>query len=212
MIINPIGSGLYFLFGFSLYTNPPLIRFVKKQWPYYLFIAFLVFSMYVAFDIRGVKDITEIIYQDEVKGIQVQNLTISALSRYGLEIIGTVLFAIGFIGLAEAKFGSYHPLSRFISDGSYWMYLIHLPIVALTTFVLFDWAFFPEVKFVLSIAFTTGVCLITYRYIVRSSFIGVFLNGKRNRRSYRERLCSQCGMCSGDSERFCIHCGISMPC
>ena len=211
LIINPIGSGLYFLFGFSLYTNPSLIRFVKKQWPYYLFIAFLVFSIYVGFDIRGVKDVTEIIYQGEVKGIQVQNLTISALSRYGLEIIGTVLFAIGFIGLSEAKFGSYHPLSRFISDGSYWMYLIHLPIVALTTFVLFNWSFFPEVKFVLSIAFTTGVCLITYRYFVRSSFIGVFLNGKRNKRSYCERLCSQCGISSGDSERFCIHCGISMP-
>ena len=32
LMINPIGSGLYFLFGFSLYSNPPLLCFVKKEW------------------------------------------------------------------------------------------------------------------------------------------------------------------------------------
>ena len=173
-------------------------------------IAFLVFSTYVTLDIKGVKDVTEIIYQNEVKGIQLQNLNILVLSRYALEIIGTVLFSIGFIGLAEAKFGSYNPFSRFISDGSYWMYLIHLPIVAFTTFFLFDWPLLPEIKFILSIAFTTVICLITYRSFVRSSFIGMFLNGKRLPSSYHKNICPQCGMDTGDSERFCIHCGIKM--
>ena len=210
LMINPIGSGLYFLFGVSLYSNPSLFCFVKKEWKYYLLIAFLVFSTYVALDIKGVKDVTEIIYQNEVKGIQLQNLNILVLSRYALEIIGTVLFSIGFIGLAEAKFGSYNPFSRFISDGSYWMYLIHLPIVAFTTFFLFDWPLLPEIKFILSIAFTTVICLITYRYFVRSSFIGMFLNGKRLPSSYHKNICPQCGMDTGDSERFCIHCGIKM--
>jgi len=211
LVINPIGSGLYFLFGFSLYSNPSLFCFVKKKWKYYLLIAGLVFSAYVALDIKGVKDVTEVIYQNEVKENQVQRLNILVLSRYGLKIIGTVLFSIGFIGLAEAKFGSYNPLSRFISDGSYWMYLIHLPIVAFTTFFLFEWPFFPEVKFVLSIAFTTGICLITYRYFVRPSFIGIFLNGKRFPSSYHKNICLQCGVNSGDSEQFCIYCGIKMP-
>ena len=32
LIINPLGSGLYFLFGFSLYKNPSLFSFVKKEW------------------------------------------------------------------------------------------------------------------------------------------------------------------------------------
>ena len=210
LIINPIGSGLYFLFGFSLYSNPSLICFVKKEWKYYLLIAVLVFSAYVGLDIKGVKDVTEVIYQNEVKGSQVQQLNILVLSRYGLEIIGTVLFSIGFIGLAEAKFGSYNPLSRFISDGSYWMYLIHLPIVAFTTFFLFNWSFFPEIKFVLSITFTTAICLITYRYFVRSSFIGMFLNGKRLPSSYQENICPECGTNSRESELFCIHCGIRM--
>ena len=210
LIINPIGSGLYFLFGFSLYSNPSLICFVKKEWKYYLLIAVLVFSAYVGLDIKGVKDVTEVIYQNEVKGSQVQQLNILVLSRYGLEIIGTVLFSIGFIGLAEAKFGSYNSLSRFISDGSYWMYLIHLPIVAFTTFFLFNWSFFPEIKFVLSITFTTAICLITYRYFVRSSFIGMFLNGKRLPSSYQENICPQCGTNSRESELFCIHCGIRM--
>ena len=210
LIINPVGSGLYFLFGFSLYNNTSLFSFVKKEWKYYLLAAVLVFSIYIVLDIKGVKDITKAIYQNEIRGSQVQDVNLLVLVRYGLEIIGTVLFSMGFIGLAEAKFGSYNPWSRFISDGSYWMYLIHLPIVAFTTFFLFGWPLFPEIKFVLAIAFTTGLCLITYRYFVRSSFIGMFLNGKRHSGSNRENVCSQCAMSSRDSQRFCIHCGFKI--
>ena len=211
LLINPLGSGLYFLFGFSLYKNPSLFSFVKKEWKYYILIAILVFSLYIALDMKGVKNITEVIYQTEIGEKQTRNVGLFVLARYSMEIIGAVLFSIGFIGLSEDKFGSYNPFSRFISDGSYWMYLIHLPIVAFTTFFMFDWPIFPEIKFVIATSLTTGVCLVTYRYFVRSTFIGVFLNGKRHGGSNLGKMCLSCGMSFLNPERFCTGCGKELP-
>ena len=156
---------------------------------------------------KGVKNITEVIYQTEIGEKQTRNVGLFVLARYSMEIIGAVLFSIGFIGLAEDRFGSYNPFSRFISDGSYWMYLIHLPIVAFTTFFMFDWPIFPEIKFVIATSLTTGVCLVTYRYFVRSTFIGVFLNGKRHGGSNLGKMCLSCGMSFLNPERFCTGCG-----
>ena len=87
-----------------------------------------------------------------------------------------------FIGLSENRFGSYNARLRFISDGAYWMYLIHLPIVTLTTFLMFDLHIPIEIKFLIAIAVTSIICLGTYKYLVRSTLIGVLLNGQRKSR------------------------------
>jgi hypothetical protein len=207
LIINPLGSGLYFLFGFSLYKNPSLLSFIKKEWKYYLLIATLIFSLYIGLDMRVAKDITEVIYQTRIGENQTPDVSLFVLTRYSMEIIGAVLFSIGFIGLAEDKFGSYNRFFRFISDGSYWMYLIHLPVVAFTTFFMFGWPIYPEIKFVIATSFTAGVCLVTYRYFVRATFIGLFLNGKRHRGSNFGNVCPGCGMSFRKLERFCTGCG-----
>jgi len=96
-----------------------------------------------------------------------------------ITIICGVLFSYAFIGLAEKGFGAYNPRLRFISDGAYWMYLIHLPIVTLITFFMFNLHIPIEIKFLIAIVMTSILCLGTYKYFVRSTPIGIFLNGRR---------------------------------
>ena len=59
------------------------------------------------------------------------------------------------------------------------MYLIHLPIVTLITFSMFNLDVSPFYKFATASLVTFIICLVTYKYLVRESFIGILLNGKR---------------------------------
>jgi ABC-type multidrug transport system ATPase subunit/peptidoglycan/LPS O-acetylase OafA/YrhL len=83
------------------------------------------------------------------------------------------------IGAALRFFAKESRVRRYLADASYWMYLAHLPIVfflaaALSTVPL-HWA----IKFPLIVGVTTAVLLASYRYLVRPTWIGEILNGRR---------------------------------
>ena len=96
-----------------------------------------------------------------------------------LKMSSAVLLSFSFIGLAEQKFSNLNPIVRFISDSSYWVYLILLLLVAFITFFMFKITIFAELKFLIAIILTSAICLITYKYFVRSTIIGILLNGKK---------------------------------
>ena len=70
-------------------------------------------------------------------------------------------------------------LRRYLADSSYWLYLGHLPIVfglqAALMKVPLHWA----IKFPLIVAITLAVLLASYHYLVRPTFIGALLNGRK---------------------------------
>ena len=181
LIFNPIASGLYFMVGFSLYGNPRLLYFLKVYWRYYLLAGFASFSSYMILESMNL-----------VTDIYSGNLANDKYLRTGLErvpvlsvflkTICAILISYAFIGLSERKFNSYSPKLRFISDGAYWMYLMHLPIATLITFFMFNLHLPIEIKFLIAIAVTSIICLGTYKYLVRSTLIGILLNGQRKSR------------------------------
>lgn len=71
---------------------------------------------------------------------------------------------------------------RYVADSSYWMYLIHLPIVLWLQVATAE----IELPWLLKLAFVAtasiGICLITYDLFVRSTFIGQLLNGRKRDR------------------------------
>jgi len=71
---------------------------------------------------------------------------------------------------------------RWLSDSAYWVYLVHLPIVALLLIAMRDWSVGPWVRFVAIVVITTAVTLASYQWGVRYSFIGKLLNGPRAKR------------------------------
>ena len=176
LILNPLASGIYFIFGYSLYKNSVLLNFMKSYWQYYLGTAIILFALYIIlgiFETNMPQDIYNQNAETDIKPSPIQWL------QYLLKIICAVLFSYAFIGLAEGKFNSYNSKVRFISNGSYWMYLIHLPIVSFITFAMIEWPMPAIYKFLLAILVTTSICIATYKYLVRSTFISIFLNGKR---------------------------------
>jgi peptidoglycan/LPS O-acetylase OafA/YrhL len=78
------------------------------------------------------------------------------------------------------RFGSRHSAKmRYVSDASYWVYLLHLPFTAFLPSLLMDWQIPASLKFLIVASISTLICFVTYHYFVRSTFIGKFLNGRK---------------------------------
>jgi len=104
-----------------------------------------------------------------------------------------VLLSLALVGSFQAGFRTPRRWVRWMADSSYWIYLMHLPVVAFLTFWLahldasgrlaavtgFEWG--PELKFSVAFVATSVVGMVSYRYLVRYTPLGTLLNGKRER-------------------------------
>jgi glucans biosynthesis protein C len=78
------------------------------------------------------------------------------------------------------RFASGHsPVRRYLADASYWIYIVHLPLVIVGQILVVNavWPWF--VKFGVVIGGVLAISLLTYELLVRHSFVGGWLNGRR---------------------------------
>lgn len=68
---------------------------------------------------------------------------------------------------------------RYAADSSYWLYLVHLPIVIWLQVAVANWPLHWTLKLTGISGVTLAVCLLSYDLFVRSTFIGFVLNGRR---------------------------------
>ena len=94
----------------------------------------------------------------------------------------------GLMGLFGALLPRERRGVRYLSDSSYWVYLIHLPLVVAAQMFVWDWDFYAGVKFLLICAAVTAVSLLSYQAFVRYTLIGTMLNGKKTRAAQSETL------------------------
>jgi peptidoglycan/LPS O-acetylase OafA/YrhL len=110
-------------------------------------------------------------------------------TRRLLANLGQVLYAwlmiFGLMGLAETVLGRERPWVRYVSDSSYWLYLVHLPLIIVGQVMLRDVDLPAIVKVTLLIVVPTAILLVTYQFLVRYTWIGRLLNGPRTPRGRR---------------------------
>ena len=157
---------LFFTFGALLHgrrtrSGAPLVDTVGRRWWMVLPGAFmvLVVGMEVTFT-RGAE--------------------LHALAS-GLQVAYAWLMIFGLMGLFRAMLSAEHRSVRYLSDSSYWMYLIHLTLVLALQAWVRTWDIPAMFKFLLIVATTCVALLITYQLLVRYTPIGTILNGKRAR-------------------------------
>ena len=69
--------------------------------------------------------------------------------------------------------------ARALSDASYWIYLVHLPLVAAAANVMRPFALPAALKFLTVTGSVFVITFLTYDLFVRNTFLGVLLNGRR---------------------------------
>jgi peptidoglycan/LPS O-acetylase OafA/YrhL len=87
--------------------------------------------------------------------------------------------SLGLIGLFARLCSRPSPVVSWLADASYWMYLVHVPLVMVAQMVVRPWAMPADLKFLVVMALVTPVLLVSYRYGVRFTAIGRLLNGPR---------------------------------
>jgi surface polysaccharide O-acyltransferase-like enzyme len=70
---------------------------------------------------------------------------------------------------------------RYLSDGSYWIYLVHLPIAYLLQVLLYPVGAGAAVKVLVVVGVTSALSVGSYQLLVRHTWIGRLLNGARKR-------------------------------
>jgi ABC-type multidrug transport system ATPase subunit len=88
-------------------------------------------------------------------------------------------WSLAILGAAARFLSGGHATIRYVSDASYWIYLVHLPVVAALQVAVGTLPLHWTVKFPLILIVGFAVLFASYRYLVRSTFIGQLLNGRK---------------------------------
>ncbi len=121
-------------------------------------------------------------------------LVATAIATVGPSLAASRAFQVAFswvailalLGLFRVVFSTSRPWVRWLSDASFWLYLMHLPLVAVFQGVVAPWPLPFYVKTVLIFLFTVIPLLVAYQYGVRYTPVGTLLNGKRTRTNKRK--------------------------
>ncbi len=104
------------------------------------------------------------------------NLRFLGLFCFGLLGWSVVL---GIWGFLASRVHAPSPALRYLSDASFWIYLIHIPFLAgsQTGFAAIGWP--AEIRYPLTIIVTLALSVASYAIFVRRTPIGTFLHGPR---------------------------------
>lgn len=83
---------------------------------------------------------------------------------------------------ARKYFAVANPVMRYLADASYWTYLVHLPLVYIMQMLFYFTQWPILIELCLSVGLTLVICFASYQLAVRNTFVGRFLNGRRNSR------------------------------
>jgi glucans biosynthesis protein C len=166
-----IGFGTAFGAGWLLHRQIDMLRLIERRWLPHLLLAIVL--ILISFVLVGV--------MTSAPGSP--KLPVSFAT---LRLVSAILYApaiwistFAVLGLALRFMSGFSPTRRYLADASYWLYLIHMPIVMALQVALsqLDWP--GPIKFAIILVVAILPMLASYHLLVRFTFIGVVLNGRR---------------------------------
>jgi peptidoglycan/LPS O-acetylase OafA/YrhL len=162
-----LAFGSAFAFGWFLHRQPALLEVLQRHWWRHLVVALGLSIVAIALVGAAPK-----FYDFQLP----RNERIVYAISYNL---ATWFWMFGLIGAAGRFLSRPSRPWRYLADASFYMYLVHLPIVYALQAAMIRWPVHWSVKYALVLAITTGVLLASYHYCVRSTLVGAFLSGRR---------------------------------
>ena len=170
-----VGFMTAFGFGWLLHRQSDLLKVWERRWVLNLALA-------VAFSVASLAILGGV------------NPNIKMAADNWTHPVGAATYALSIwcwtfaaIGMAMRFLGGHSPVRRYIADASYWLYLIHLPIVMALQVWVAKWDLIWPVKFAIVLGIAFPLMFASYQLLVRHSVIGAVLNGRRAPRAPASR-------------------------
>jgi glucans biosynthesis protein C len=97
-------------------------------------------------------------------------------------MIATWCWVFGLVGAAVRFLSAHNPTTRYLADASYWIYLMHLGPILFFISLLRPYHLHWAIMLVIMVGGTMLVLLPAYHYLVRFTWLGAILNGRRQPR------------------------------
>ena len=178
------GFGTAFGTGWILHRQTSLLGILKKYWRLNLAIAIALTTYCLS--LVGLKlELTGLLTNPGIQtapaispGMQM-SLGWARFSYAAAYTMAIWFWTFAIIGAALRYCSGLSYWRRYLADSSYWLYLIHLPIIFFLQVLMARWPLHWSIKFSVILATTTAIGLVSYHYLVRATFIGKLLNGRR---------------------------------
>lgn len=158
---------LFYLFGVTLYNfREELTAVYSARWPVFLAVSV---ALYLVCGLLGVAQLEAV--GNEVSSAGIKTAFIIFYS------FGGWTWSAFFLGFFSRFLNDRHPVAQYLSDSSYWVYLMHYPVVLSLALMMYDFELPALIKMSILIAVTTLTCLLTWQLGVRNSMVGALLNG-----------------------------------
>jgi peptidoglycan/LPS O-acetylase OafA/YrhL len=168
-----LAYGSFFGLGWLLHRQQHLLFALAKRWPVYgvLFVA----AWAVCRTIGG----TTPHWGPYLEGGELLAYTMSY-------VVGAWCGCFAVLGAAVRYLSNPSPIRRYLADSSYCVYLMHISALVFFSQVFHSLAWHWSAKFLATIVASALILLLSYHYLVRFTFIGAMLNGRKVPRVRRD--------------------------
>jgi len=180
---------VFFLAGWVLYARKEVIEHFKMNvWFYTPIAVCLLLAMLWASETHWHYEKLLVKNKTSAELINKESAYLNLATGIQAACVWFVIFSL--VGLTEKYISKSNPVTSYFVDSSYWVYLIHRPFCTLIAVILTQWDAPGMLKFFIVILTVFAICTVSYHYLVRSTWIGFLLNGKKKPREFPFSRCA----------------------
>jgi peptidoglycan/LPS O-acetylase OafA/YrhL len=152
--------GVYFALGYALFQRETLLDQLRPLTPFLLVSALAAYAVFLKF-----------------LGTSPPGLSLHLLQS-SLEAYAGLWMTLCCLQAGKDWLNGRSQVMRYLADASYWVYLVHLPLLFAIQYRLLDVAAGWQMKLGVSVLATSLLALASYQLLVRNTFMGRLLNGR----------------------------------
>jgi peptidoglycan/LPS O-acetylase OafA/YrhL len=157
--------GSFFIFGYVFHHYRPILKTFDRYLAWFVPLSLILFAASI------LATRLEFAQAQVTPGVHAIAVLTNGLCTWAMIYM--------LMGVFLRFFDFQSPWILYLSNASYWVYLIHLPIIAFAAWLVLPYDVHAFIKFPFVVAFTTVMCFLSFHYLVQKTWVSLLLNGMK---------------------------------